>query len=886
MSGPVRTTCPYCGVGCGLIATTLADGSVEIAGDPEHPANFGRLCSKGAALAETLSLDDRLLEPSIDGRLADWDTALDLVARRFSETIAEHGPESVAFYVSGQILTEDYYVANKLMKGFIGAANIDTNSRLCMASSVAGHRRAFGSDTVPGTYEDLELADLVVLVGSNLSWCHPVLYQRLAAARAKRGTRIVVIDPRETASCEIADLHLALNSGSDVALFNGLLAHLAACNAFDAAYIDCHTTGADKALAAARQLSLADISRITGIGATELRAFYDPFASTERAVTVYSQGVNQSSSGTDKVNAIINCHLATGRIGKPGTGPFSVTGQPNAMGGREVGGLANMLACHMEIGNPEHTRIVGEFWRSDRVATEPGLKAVDMFRAVAEGKVKAIWIMGTNPVVSMPEADAVRAALRACPFVVVSDVIARTDTTRTAHVLLPSAAWGEKDGTVTNSERRISRQRAFLPMPGRARNDWWQICEVARRMGFAEAFNYESQWQIFAEYAALSGKQNAGTRDFDISALEAADEQQYNALAPFQWPRPSADDAPKPRFFAQGNFFTPSGKAQFIAVTYRDPASTATARHPLIMGSGRIRDQWHTMTRTAKSARLMSHIAEPTIELHPADAAQRGIRDGALATVASVHGAIVLRAQITERQRPGHVFAPMHWTSELAANARTNALVTGNADPVSGQPELKHAAVEIRTFEAAWHGFAAVRARPCVGSEDYWALAKATTGWKVELAGRSAPEHWGRYARSLFQCDDDVEILSYHDQAAGQYRLAAFRGWRLDGVLFAARSPVTVSRTWAMSLLDGEYDQTSDRVRILAGRPGQDYADAGRIVCACFSVGLNQIIDAVSARNCTTVEAIGTALNAGTNCGSCRAEIGRIIRETDLKKAG
>jgi assimilatory nitrate reductase catalytic subunit len=439
---------------------------------------------EGFGAGETLSLDDRLLHPEIRGTRATWDEALDLVASRFSQTIAEHGPDSVAFYVSGQILTEDYYVANKLMKGFIGSANIDTNSRLCMASSVAGHRRAFGADTVPGLYTDFEGADLVVLVGSNLAWCHPVLYQRLVAAREARGTKVVVIDPRATASCEIADLHLPIAPDGDVALFLGLLAHLHHEDRADALYVQAHTSGLDAALAVARAMTLDDVAAATRLDPVQLRAFYALWARTERVVTVYSQGVNQSECGSDKVNAIINCHLLTGRIGRPGMGPFSVTGQPNAMGGREVGGLANMLAAHMQIESAEDRDRVQRFWASPEIAHKPGLKAVDMFRAVADGRVKAIWIMGTNPVVSMPDADAVRAALAACPFVVVSDVTRETDTTALAHVLLPAAAWGEKDGTVTNSERRISRQRSFLPFPADARPDWKIICDVAARMGF------------------------------------------------------------------------------------------------------------------------------------------------------------------------------------------------------------------------------------------------------------------------------------------------------------------------------------------------------------------------------------------------------------------
>lgn len=464
----VRTTCPYCGVGCGVLATKQDGGSIAIAGDPDHPANFGRLCSKGSALAETIDLDGRLLEPQIGGKSASWDIALDLVANRFAETIREHGPDSVAFYVSGQLLTEDYYVANKLMKGFIGSANIDTNSRLCMSSSVAGHVRAFGSDTVPGTYEDLELADLIVLTGSNLAWCHPVLYQRIAAAKIKRPhMRVVLIDPRRTMTADIADLHLAIRPDGDTALFVGLLGFLAEQRALDRTYIDRHTSGFEAALAVAHQYDLHDISGRTGITPEQLQEFFTLFAETERCVTIYSQGVNQSASGTDKVNAIINCHLATGRIGRPGMGPFSVTGQPNAMGGREVGGLANMLAGHMQIENAGHRQLVQDFWASPTIAGKTGLKAVDLFKAVGDGRVKALWIMATNPADSMPEADGVVKALERCPFVVVSDINENTDTEAYAHVLLPAAGWGEKDGTVTNSERQISRQRPFLSLPGR-----------------------------------------------------------------------------------------------------------------------------------------------------------------------------------------------------------------------------------------------------------------------------------------------------------------------------------------------------------------------------------------------------------------------------------
>ena len=443
---------------------------LRYSGDPEHPANFGRLCSKGSALCETLSLDGRLLHPMRRAptgsyeRLA-WEVALDAVAGGFRRTIERHGPEAVAFYVSGQLLTEDYYVANKLMKGFIGTANIDTNSRLCMASSVAGHKRAFGADTVPGCYEDLDEADLLILVGSNAAWCHPVLHQRMLRNKADRGARIVVVDPRATATAEDADLLLRIAPGTDSILFSGLFTYLAEQGAVDRSYISGHTSGFSEALARARHLApdMDAVALRCDIAVADLAKFYSWFRETTRTVTLYSQGVNQSAQGTDKVGAIINCHLATGRISRPGMGPFSLTGQPNAMGGREVGGLANQLAAHMGF-EPESVERISRFWGASGVAAKPGLKAVELFEAVAAGRIKALWVMATNPAVSLPRANNVRDALSQLDLLVVSDVTASTDTISAgAHILLPAAAWGEKDGTVTNSERLISRQRAFLP---------------------------------------------------------------------------------------------------------------------------------------------------------------------------------------------------------------------------------------------------------------------------------------------------------------------------------------------------------------------------------------------------------------------------------------
>ncbi len=863
MKAPIRTTCPYCGVGCGVLASLDDKGGMVIKGDPDHPANRGRLCVKGAALGETLSTDRRLTQPLVRGATATWGTALDLIATRFSDTIAAHGPDSVALYVSGQLLTEDYYVANKLMKGFIGSANIDTNSRLCMASSVAGHRRAFGTDTVPGQYEDLELADLVVLVGSNLAWCHPVLHQRLMAAKAARGTKIIVIDPRRTATCEGADLHLPLAAGADGHLFNLLLCHL-----FDHGHLSAdfapHVSGFDAALAAARQSQPAQ----TGLSASDLAAFLGLWAGSEKVVTVYSQGINQSDTGTDKVNAIINCHLATGRIGRPGMGPFSVTGQPNAMGGREVGGLANMLACHLEIESPAHRAAVQDFWASPVMAEKPGLKAVDIFRAVEDGRVRALWILHTNPAVSMPDADRVARAIAACDFVAVSDIWATTDTARLAHVLLPATGWGEKDGTVTNSERMISRQRAIQPAPGQARADWWQLAQVAQRMGFA-GFDWAGPAQIFAEYAALSGVAGQLGSDFDISGLRGAD---YDRLAPVVWPQAAKKGG---RFFADGRFHTACGRARMIPVAARLPVALPES-HPFRLNTGRVRDQWHTMTRTGMAPRLSQHLAEPYLEIHSADAATLGLAPATLAEVASPQGNAILRVMISDRVAPGNPFAPMHWTGQTAPSGRVDTLVPAVTDPVSGQPASKSAAVCIRPFDASWYGFAVAQgdlAPDCA----YWAKAAIAGGVQVEMAGADVPSDWAVWASALF--GGQAPTLTLSDPARGLHRFAFAKDDQLQGAVFVSRTPVHLARSHLAGLLG------SGTAGALAGRPGAHQPDPGPTVCACLNVGLNTILRSIAEDGMLSVAALGAALGAGTNCGSCRPELAALITQYTHREA-
>jgi assimilatory nitrate reductase catalytic subunit len=880
-STETRTTCPYCGVGCGVLAQVDDNGAVTVTGDPQHPSNFGRLCSKGAALADTLDHEGRLLYPQVNGVRCDWNSALEHVASGFSRIVREHGPDAVAFYVSGQLLTEDYYVANKLMKGYIGSANIDTNSRLCMSSTVAGYRRAFGADSVPCSYEDLEQARLIVLVGSNTAWCHPVLFRRIAEARRQNPElAVVVIDPRRTATCDIADLHLAIRPGSDTSLFNGLLVFLEQTGEGHSQFVRHCTQGVEEALAAAllSAPSVAEVARQCDLEESAVLDFYRRFARTERVVTVFSQGVNQSSCGTDKVNSIINCHLFTGRIGRAGMGPFSFTGQPNAMGGREVGGLANQLAAHMDIENAAHRNLVQTFWGSPYIAQRPGLKAVELFGALDEGRIKALWIMGTNPAVSMPDAERVRAAIKRCGFVVVSDCARQTDTTALAHVLLPAADWGEKDGTVTSSERRISRQRAFLSAPGEARPDWWIITQVARRMGYTQGFAYESQAEIFREHARLTAADNGGKRDLDLGALAGISQPEYDAMQPVQWPVPAGRKQGTPRLFSDGRFYTPGAKARFVAIAPATPAHPVSTEYPLILNTGRVRDQWHTMTRTGKSARLAAHQPEPCADLHPADAAAAGIADGALVRVTSHWGEVIVRARHGVQQRRGEVFVPMHWNDQFASRARIGAVVNPAVDPVSGEPEFKHTPVRIAAYRPQWHGFLLSRRRLSMRNASYWVVTRGAGLWRYELAGDEQPDDWAAHARSLLcNIDSDVGWIEYFDKARQQYRAARMTGSRLESCIFIGPGHVLPPRDWLAGLFGQDSLDASERTGLLTGAPGKGRPDSGRTVCACFNVGINTIIDAIRRDRLTTPEAIGAVLHAGTNCGSCIPELRALI---------
>lgn len=857
MAEAVCTTCPYCGVGCGIKATREGERSVRIKGDPAHPANLGKLCSKGTHLGETVRLDGRLLHPMIGEETVSWDAALDDVANRLRDTIEKHGPGAVAFYVSGQLLTEDYYVANKLLKGFVGTANIDTNSRLCMASAVAAHQRAFGEDIVPCSYADLDEAELILLVGSNAAWCHPVIWQRIEKARSENGAKLVVIDPRRTETAELADLHIPVAPDGDVALFNALLAELADRDALDAGFLERHCdvpSGFFETLDAATH----------GLAPDLFARLADMVSSSPRMVTLFSQGANQSTCGTDKGNAIINLHLATGRINKPCAGPFSMTGQPNAMGGREVGGLASTLACHLGFSQAERAT-VADFWQSPNLCEGPGLKAVDLFRAVHSGEIRFIWIMATNPAVSMPDAGMVREALAKCPNVVVSDMIADTDTAKLADVRLPAMGWGEKDGTVTNSERVISRQRAIFPAAGGARADWHIICDVASRLGHGASFAFQGPADIFREFAAMTQLSRANGKLLDLTAWADCSDAEYEAMAPFQWGG---------RHPCSKGFPVSGSKAALVKV--RAPAPlTRTGRYPLTLNTGRYRDQWHTMTRTGLSAKLSSHRREPLLEISPADAESHGLADGALARVISAHGTSCYRVQVSEGQAAGQLFVPMHFSDANSGAGRTGRLVHPLTDPHSGQPGFKNVPVTVEAVHPEWHAFLLTKERvsPQVL---YWASMRIDGGWLTELAGFDSIT-----VSDLLPEGVRSEVA---DMARGMRRIAVLNdAGELAALLYLTRTGVLPDRDWIVRQFANLEAAMGE---LLAGRPSKPLPDTGPTVCVCHDVGEATIVASI-AQGAGDIAAIGKATCAGTNCGSCRPILSRLLEQqhSRLKEA-
>ncbi|MBA6233330.1 MULTISPECIES: nitrate reductase [unclassified Colwellia] len=877
----VQSTCAYCGVGCG-IDITVEDGKAKaLVGTKEHPANFGQLCVKGTNLLATTDLTNRLLEPQINNQVVNWSTATKHVADKFSQIINAHGPDSVAFYVSGQLLTEDYYLANKLMKGYIGSGNIDTNSRLCMSSAVAAYKRSFGEDVVPCSYDDLDTTELLLITGSNAAWTHPVLFQRIERAKKRNPKmKVVVIDPRKTATCQISDYFLPLKPGSDAAFFNGLLNYLAENNGLDRNYIEQHTEGFERALLAAKKWSIAEVSAYCELDQKTLESVYQLFTSTEKVLSFYSMGINQSNSGVDKCQSIINCHLATGKIGKDGCGPFSITGQPNAMGGREVGGLSNQLASHMDIENPEHRSTVQRFWQSPTMADKSGYKAVDLFDAIDKGKVKAVWIMATNPMVSLPDRQKIARALSQCEFVVVSDCVENNDTLDLADVKLPATPWLEKNGTVTNSERRISRQINAIAANGQAKHDWQIIAEVATAMGFS-GFDYAHASEVFREFAQLSGFENNGERVFDISAFSTISPAQYDRLKPVQWPVNDTYPEGKKRVYEDGKFSTPSGKALFFPITPRQPVQEISAKFPFILNSGRLRDQWHTMSRTGKAPQLTAHTDKCYLYINPNDAARLNIVNDEIVNVTSSTGQATVHAKLDKNQRANECFMPIHWNKQFASSANVSNLYASITDPISGQAETKHGAISLSKTTFTQFGQLHIGEEFIVQtqvSNEFWSKARTPYGMSFHFANTQLE------TQCLHWCQATSQILGEwikFTQGDTSYIICMQEGQLVFLCYISSRPPNTES-AWLEHVFSEKKLPEHDIQSLLSGSSSEIFAK-GKQICSCYNIGEKAIINAIKT-GCDSVEKLGKNLKCGTNCGSCKSELSALVHEYKINK--
>jgi len=863
---------------------------VSLVGDEKHPTNRGKLCSKGRELHHTVRTDDRLLHPQLRTSLAapfapvDWDTALDFGAQKFADIIREHGPDAVAFYVSGQLLTEDYYVFNKLMKGFIGSNNIDTNSRLCMSSAVVGYKRAFGADGPPTCYDDIELAGSYFIIGANPAYAHPIVFRRMEVAKeANPDLKIVVADPRRTDTCSIADLYLPLKPGTDVPLLQAMLNVMIWEDLIDEDYISKHTNGFEAMRAQVEAMTPRKAAEICGLEAADIVRAALWFAEN-KTLSFWTMGMNQSTSGSDKNNALLNLHLATGQVGKPGCGPFSLTGQPNAMGGREVGGLANMLAAHRDYTNPEHRKEVADYWGVESVSEKPGLTATELFDALESGTVKAVWIACTNPIISMPDAKRAEAALRKAELVMVSDAYHPTDTTRFAHILFPAAGWAEKEGVVTNSERRITHLQQALPAAGVSRPDWKIAADFALRLGekldqdWNAAFGYENTETVFNEHRGLT----AG-KDIDITGLSYAllDEQ-----GPQQWPFPAGSKAGKAsRLYENGVFETADGKAQFMDVTYRPVAEPTDGEYPLSLTTGRIRDQWHTMTKTGSVPSLMQHVPVPQLQLHPSDAVARNIGEEDLVRVVSRRGEACVPVQISRDVREGLVFLPMHWGEMTARGGRANNLTQSVVDPVSKEPEFKHSAVQVERFEPAWRGMMLMAGqktalgRQMVEGYSYGVVSCMGSDHPVTSVDLACtkPVKIEQYKRldQMLEQGESFETLTYSDRKHGINRKA----WLNDGRLIAVRwvGGDIHEAQWLRKLMLEGRDVGELRPYLLApGGPINKEDTKGKIICACNNVGELELKAAIRDGS-DSIDALKACTMAGTGCGSCVPEMKRLL---------
>lgn len=886
-----RSTCCYCGVGCGVIITTEGQQIVDVKGDPEHPANYGRLCTKGSTLHLTAKLDARALYPEV--RLSrhtprervSWDTALDYTVDRFADIIKTHGPDAVAFYISGQLLTEDYYVFNKLAKGLIGTNNVDTNSRLCMSSAVAGYKATLGADAPPACYEDIDHTQCLFIAGSNTAFAHPIVFRRIEDAKANNpDMKMVVVDPRRTDTAQLADLHLAILPGTDVALFNGLLHVMLWEGLLDMAYIRNHTEGFEALKETVREYTPKMVADICGVPEADIIQAAKWFG-TGPTLSMYCMGLNQSIHGTEKNAALINLHLATGQIGKPGAGPFSLTGQPNAMGGREVGGMANLLSGHRDLANAEHRAEVARLWGVPDVPATPGKTAVEMFEAVKNGEIKAIWIACTNPAHSMPDLNNVLASLQQAELVVLQDAFNNTDSNVYADVFLPASTWGEKEGTVTNSERRITRVQPAAPKPGEARHDWEAVVDFAQRLeqklGKPQTlFNYPNTETIFNEH-----RETTKGRDLDISGLS------YKILetqGPQQWPFKSGATQGEARLYTDGVFQKPGGKAHFVSAVYKPTADKPDARHPFRLLTGRLRDQWHGMSRTGTLAQLYNHVEEPVVSMHADDMQRRQISHGDIVKLSNKRGTLTIKVQQSDEVKPAELFIPMHWGSQFMHGLGVNALMPPAFDKSSKQPELKHTAVKIEKLSLPWQMTVMRSCNDLRLLADIRALLPAFDYATVGLYGRGSGMLILRAAHGaapdpklIAQLDhllgmvEDAPMLRLDDVKRGISKRILVEQGQVSAVRLIGE---TLAADWLKQvMLEGQF---TDELRKWAlaplAAPPTGQKSRGKIVCNCLDVSENEIIE--TCQQGADLLTLQAKLKCGTSCGSCVPELKRLVK--------
>lgn len=887
------STCCYCGVGCGVLIEHDGERILGVSGDHTHPANFGKLCSKGSTLHLTGDLAARALYPEL--RLGktlartrtDWDSALEHAASVFADTLAEHGPDSVAFYISGQLLTEDYYAFNKLARALVGTNNIDSNSRLCMSSAVVGYKRSLGADAPPCSYEDLELSDCVMIVGSNMAYAHPVLFRRLEEAKSRRPQmKVIVIDPRRTDTCGLADLHLAILPGTDVALFHGILHLLLREDRVDRDFIEAHTEGLAPLQDRVREYPPALVAQLCGISPEQLHQCAEWVGTSPSFLSLWCMGLNQSTAGSAKNSALINLHLATGQIGRPGSGPFSLTGQPNAMGGRETGSLSNLLPGHREVANPEHRAEVARYWGVEQLPATPGLSAIELFEHVRSGKIKALWIACTNPAQSMPDQTAIRDALQACPFVVLQEAFRTTETAAFADLLLPAASWGEKEGSVTNSERRISHVRRAINAPGEARADWAITVDFAQRLekrlrpGQPSLFDFDTPSDLFDEYKVLTRG-----RDLDLSGISHG---LLDRIGPQQWPFPQGATAGTPRLYLDGIFATDNGRARFVADPYCAAREVRDAHYPLTLNTGRLRDQWHGMSRTGTAAQLFGHVNEAVLSLHPDELLRHHLQSGDLVSLQSRRGALIVAVQSDDNLRPGQAFLPMHWGDRFLKGG-VNTLTQPAFDPLSKQPELKHSGVRLAPVNLPWQLFALIEGNVQQHLEALRPLCEAFAYLSLSLAGRERPALLIRAASAvapdpqLLQAIDrqlgliEGPVLAYDDPRRGIGKRVRIEGNRITAIRLAGE---TLARHWLQTLwLEGRADEQLRRWLLapLSAPPGNigPAAGASTTVCNCMNVSQRAICAGIERG--LDLQGLKKTLGCGTQCGSCVPEIKRLL---------